>query len=77
MVSFNCLNESKCTSEAMCHRKIIDDDDIGEHPTNLRIVIGDGTLPLAYASGAIFVNPDLLCTCLLVQLIKYERELAQ
>merc|ERR550517_2121534 len=34
----------------------------------LRVVIGDGTLPLAYPSGAIFVNPNLLCTRLLVQL---------
>ena len=36
--------------------------------TNLRIFIGDSTLALADSSGAIFVDPNLLCSRLLVKL---------
>ena len=46
---------------------------------NLRIVIGDGTLPLAHTSGPVFVDPNLLCARLLVQLSRgfYDVELGR
>ena len=37
--------------------------------TDLRIVIGDGALSFADSSGAVLVDPDLLCSRLLVKLI--------
>ena len=36
--------------------------------TDLRIVIGDGALSFADSSGAVLVDPDLLCSRLLVKL---------